>query len=126
MQSTSNADAQSRRVFKIATSGEWSAAEAIGYFSGSPDDIRDGYIHLSTADQVAGTLAKHFKARDDLLLIAFQTEDIRDRLRWERSRGGELFPHYFGSLRTDLAKIKRPVPIGPDGQPAASPDLLAC
>lgn len=126
MTSDANSDACTDTVFKIAVSAEWLEAIYCGMYIGSQDDVRDGYIHLSTADQVAGTLARHFKAQTDLLLIAFAANDIQDGLRWERSPNGGLFPHYYGALRTDLAKWSKPVPIGPDGEPAADRELLAC
>lgn len=97
-------------IFKIESADIWRAAEAAGVYKGAPVDLEDGFIHLSAADQVAGTLAKHFADRTDLLLIAFDTETLGAALRWEPSRGGALFPHLYGSLDPSLATGARPIP----------------
>ncbi len=85
-------------VFKICGRDEWRLAEAAGVYSGNADDARDGFIHLSAAGQVAGTLARHYAGRDDLLLVRVDAGALGEALRWEPSRGGALFPHLYGSL----------------------------
>jgi uncharacterized protein (DUF952 family) len=85
-------------IYKIATGAQWRDAQASGVFRGAPVDLADGYIHFSTAAQVAETLAKHFAMQHDLLLIAVATEPLGPALRWEPSRGGQLFPHLYASL----------------------------
>src|SRR3712207_877753 len=85
-------------VFKIAPEGLWRAAEAAGVFTGAPVDQQDGFIHLSTADQVRETADRHFAGQEDLLLVAVAEEDLGPALRYEPSRGGALFPHLYGSL----------------------------
>lgn len=87
-------------AYKILTSAEMQALEDQGSFAGSADDLRDGYIHLSTADQLEGTLAKHFVGQDDLHLAAVDLEALADTVRWEPERGGE-FPHIYGALPLD-------------------------
>jgi uncharacterized protein (DUF952 family) len=72
-----------------------------GRFVGSADDARDGFIHLSAGHQVAGTLAKYFAGQRDVLLLAVDPDRLGERLRWETSRGGELFPHLYGPLNLD-------------------------
>lgn len=69
-----------------------------GAFRGAAVDLADGYIHLSAADQVAETLAKHFAGRADLVLASFDAEALGNALRWEPSRGGALFPHLYAPL----------------------------
>jgi len=85
-------------IFKIATRAQWEAAEAAGTFAGAPVDLRDGYIHFSTAEQLDDTLAKHFAGQHDLLLIAVEADALGEALRWEVSRGGALFPHLYAPL----------------------------
>jgi uncharacterized protein (DUF952 family) len=85
-------------VFKICRANEWRALQAEQEWRGSPHDVRDGFIHLSTREQVAGTLAKHFVGEVDLVLLRITTAELGPRLRWEPSRGGELFPHLYGPL----------------------------
>lgn len=105
------------RVYKILSRAEWEAALARGVFDGSPDDARDGFIHLSTADQAAETARKWFAGRSDLLLVELEAETLGGGLKWEPSRGGDLFPHLYGPLRTDAALDVRPIPLAGDGTP---------
>jgi uncharacterized protein (DUF952 family) len=109
--------AANETVFKICSASEWSAAIEIGAFGGSADDLRDGYIHLSTAEQAAETARKYFSHRNDLLLIAFDPAQLGAQLRWEPSRGGALFPHLYETLATSLAFDAEPLKLGPDGAP---------
>jgi len=103
-------------IYKICGEDEWRAAEAAGVYSGNADDARDGFIHLSAADQVAGTLARHYADRTGLLLVAVDPAALGDALKWEASRGGALFPHLYGPLPLDAVVEVRP--IGPsDAEP---------
>ena len=90
-------------VFKICPRPAWQDAKHEGTYTGSPDDQRDGFIHLSTAPQLAGTLRKHFGGQSNLVLIAFDPKDLGPALKWEPSRDGMLFPHLYGPLAPDLA-----------------------
>jgi uncharacterized protein (DUF952 family) len=92
-----------RTIYKICEASDWREAERQGVFRGSADDARDGFIHFSTAGQVAGTARKHFAGQTGLLLIAIDAAALGEALRWERSRGDELFPHLYGEL--DLAAV---------------------
>ncbi len=87
-------------VFKLLNASEWAAFDADRTFAGSPDDVRDGYIHLSTAAQVDGTRAKYF-AGVSALCVTLDADGLGDALRWEASRGGILFPHLYRALRRD-------------------------
>ncbi len=107
-------------VYKIMTREDWQAALAAGVYTGSADDRRDGFIHFSAADQVAGTAAKYFANMPDLVLIAFDADALGGALKWEPSRGGALFPHLYGPLDPKLALSELPLPLGPDGVPVVS------
>lgn len=85
-------------------------------FRGSEHDLRDGFIHFSTAAQVAETAARHFAGQRDLLLVRIDSEALGDRLRWEASRGGDLFPHLYGELDPAAVLGVDPLPLGPNGQ----------
>lgn len=85
-------------AFKILTAGQWAAFQSAGIFAGAPVDLADGYIHLSAADQVQGTLDKHFAGQDGLVLAEVDLAALGDAVRWEVSRGGALFPHIYGPL----------------------------
>ena len=102
-------------VFKILPEKAWFGACKSGAFAGSSDDIRDGFIHLSAAHQLAGTLAKYFHGQTDLVLVAYRTKVLGPALRWEPSRGGDLFPHLYAPLPTASALWQRPLHLGPDG-----------
>jgi len=94
----------------------WSEAIETGSFRGSPLDIADGFIHLSSAAQVHKTAARHFHGVADLVLVAVPVSVLGASLKWERSRGGELFPHLYSPLAVELASWVRPLPIGSDGR----------
>lgn len=102
------------RVYKILRGEEWAAFDAAGETRGAPVDHADGYIHLSTAAQVAETAAKHFAGEEGLWLLAVETEGLGD-LKWEPSRGGQRFPHLYGTLSRSHVAWVRPLPLGRDG-----------
>lgn len=87
-----------RTIYKICPAPHWHKAERQGAYRGSADDIRDGFIHFSTASQLAGTLDKHYRGQTGLLLVAVNADALGPALRWEPSRGGDLFPHLYGEL----------------------------
>jgi len=103
-------------IYKILPDVLWREAERTGTFRGSPVDLKDGFIHFSTAHQVAETAAKHFAGERDLLLLHIDAERLGAPLKWEPSRGGALFPHLYGAL--DLAAVVRvdPLPLAADGR----------
>ena len=92
-----------RTIYKICPASAWREAERQGVYHGSADDARDGYIHFSTASQVAETARKHFVGQTGLFLIEVDADALGDALRWEPSRDGELFPHLYGEL--DLGAV---------------------
>ena len=103
-------------IYKICRADEWRDAERAGLFLGAAIDHTDGFIHFSTAGQVAETAAKHFASVDDLVLVAAKTAALGPALRWEPSRGGALFPHLYGALTPDAVLWVKPLPLGADGR----------
>jgi len=92
-------------VYKILRSAEWREATATTAYRGSADDRRSGFIHFSTAAQLEGTLKKHFQSEPSLKLLAFEADKLpKGRLRWEKSRGGKLFPHLYAPLDISTAQ----------------------
>ena len=85
-------------IYRIVSEAEWSAAQASGAFEGSAPDRRDGFIHFSTAAQLAETAAKHYAGRTDLIVLTVDPGALPAPLKWEPSRGGALFPHLYGVL----------------------------
>lgn len=105
------------RIYKLLTRPEWLAASDAGVFIGSPVDIADGFIHFSTAAQAPETGRKYFSGLEGLVAVAFEAEALGDGLKWEPSRGGDLFPHLYGPLPTALAVEAMPVELDEDGSP---------
>ncbi len=96
-------------IYKICRRDEWSVAERERLFRGSPDDLRDGFIHFSTAAQCPGTFEKYFASEPGLVLVAVDTRALGSALKWEPSRGGALFPHLYGELGLDAVLWSRPL-----------------
>lgn len=88
-------------IIKLLRADEWTAFQRDGLFAGSPDDLRDGYIHLSTPEQAPGTLAKWFAGDVGVMALTLDADALGDALKWEESRGGMLFPHLYRPLRLD-------------------------
>ena len=102
-------------IYKILRAEDFAALDRDGETAGAPVDLADGYIHFSTAAQVAETAARHFAGAEDLVLAAVEAGPLGAALKWEPSRGGDLFPHLYRRLRrSDLAWIA-PLPLGRDG-----------
>jgi len=103
-------------IYKICEQASWRAAESEGLFRGSAADARDGFIHFSTADQLAETAAKHFAGVPDLLLVAVDAGALGAHLEWEPSRGGALFPHLYADLPMAAVRWTRPLGRTADGR----------
>ncbi len=103
-------------VYKILTGLDLAMARRVGRYAGSADDLRDGYVHLSTLDQLEGTLAKHFAGQGDLFLLALDAVKLGSALRWEPSRGGALFPHLYAPLPLNAAFWAAPLWLDEAGQ----------
>jgi uncharacterized protein (DUF952 family) len=103
-------------IYKICSEALWREAERAGVFAGAAIDLEDGYIHFSTAAQAPETAARHFAGQGELVLVAVAAEALGDGLRWEPSRGGDLFPHLYGSLRLGAVRWVRALSLGPDGR----------
>ncbi|KQN80192.1 hypothetical protein ASE90_14800 [Sphingomonas sp. Leaf67] len=107
-------------AFKVLTAGQMAALET-GSFDGAPVDLADGYIHLSTFEQLTETVDKHFAGQDDLHVAEVDLDALGEAVKWEPSRGGQLFPHVYGPLplnvvvaygplhRDDAGQVRRPV-----------------
>lgn len=102
-------------IYKICPESLWRSAESQGEFRGSPDDHRDGFVHFSTAAQVAETAAKYFAGATGLILVAVDAAALGPLLKWERSRGGALFPHLYAPLALAAVRWARPLPDEVDG-----------
>lgn len=102
-------------AYKVLTAPQWAAWQDAGSFAGAPVDLADGFIHLSAADQVAGTLDKHFAGQPGLVIAAVNLGVLGNMVRWEVSRGGALFPHVYGPLPLAAVLAAGPVQRADDG-----------
>jgi uncharacterized protein (DUF952 family) len=105
------------RIYKILSRAEWTAAERAGSFLGSAVDLADGFIHFSTGAQAAETARRYFKDLTDPVVLEVEADDLGADLRWEPSRGGDLFPHLYDVLRPGQVRAVTEAPLGPDGFP---------
>jgi uncharacterized protein (DUF952 family) len=103
-------------IYKICGADEWRAAEAAGAFRGSAVDRRDGFIHFSTAEQVAETARRHFAGQSGLVLVSVDPAALGEALKWEPSRGGALFPHLYGVLEPNAVRGVEPLPLDTAGR----------
>jgi uncharacterized protein (DUF952 family) len=103
-------------IYKICENELWREAGRTGVFHGAAIDERDGFIHFSTAAQVRETAVTHFAGAADLMLVAVDADALADTLKWEVSRGGDLFPHLYGALPLTAVRWAKPLPLGGDGR----------
>jgi uncharacterized protein (DUF952 family) len=103
------------KIYKICSASAWREAERSGVYRGSSDDARDGFIHFSTAAQLEETARKHFFGQRALFLVEVDADALGDRLRWERSRNDELFPHLYGELDLGAVSGVYDLPARSDG-----------
>jgi uncharacterized protein (DUF952 family) len=105
------------RIYKILPRAEWSAAQAAGRFEGSAVDHQDGYIHFSTSAQAKETARRYFAGLADLVVLEVEGDDLGGALKWEPSRGGDLFPHLYAPLATNAVLTVHDAPLDADGVP---------
>ena len=99
------------QIYKIFRADEWAEFDDKGETLGAPIDLADGFIHFSTAAQAGETAAKYFAGVDRLMLVAFEADDMGDTLKWEPSRGGDLFPHLYRPLKRAEVLWAKPLPF---------------
>ncbi|BAQ16328.1 DUF952 domain-containing protein [Methyloceanibacter caenitepidi] len=103
-------------IYKILADAAYEAAKSEGRFLGTSDDLRDGFIHFSAGHQVAETLAKHYAGQEDLVLLAIDPNRLGEALKWEESRGGDLFPHLYAPLDLDAIVAEAPLDLDDDNR----------
>ena len=79
-------------------------------------DLTDGFIHLSSAEQVKETARIYFSGREDLMLVIIDSSSLEESLRWEESRAGALFPHVYGVIPMAAVLAAEMLPLGSDGE----------
>jgi uncharacterized protein (DUF952 family) len=111
-------------IYRLLSVGVWEAAQRSGFFSGTEHDLRDGFIHFSTAEQVAETAARHYAGEHQLVLLGVQADTLGAALRWEPSRGGALFPHLYAPLPVTAVTRVEALSVAADGRHVFPTDLL--
>lgn len=109
-------------IYHMCRRDEWQAAAASGAYAGSSQDRADGFIHFSTAAQIAESAARHRAGQDGLVLLGVDPVALGPALKWEPSRSNQLFPHLYGALPASAVLWAKPLPLGPDGN-HVFPDL---
>ena len=112
-----NPEPSRQLVYKLCPAATWRAACEQAFYTGSADDVRDGFIHLSTKVQLAGTARRYFAGEQGLVLVALDVARLGPSLRWEPSRGGQLYPHLYAPLDVEAAVSVIALSLGPDGVP---------
>ena len=102
-------------AFKLVDRAEWTAALAAGAYAGSAVDLADGYIHMSTAAQLAETARRHYAGKTGLVLVEVALAPLGEALKWEASRGGDLFPHLFAPLPATADAPQRGLSVDAEG-----------
>lgn len=110
-----------RIIYHICRAEDWNAAVAAGYYLGSAQDRRDGFIHFSAARQIGATAARFYAGKHDLLLLAVDSARLGPDLIWEPSAEGDLFPHLYTRMPISAVIEARPLSTGSDGLPALPP-----
>jgi uncharacterized protein (DUF952 family) len=105
------------RIYKILPDTLWREALVKGRFEGAGIDLADGYIHFSGPAQVGDTARRYFRGQPGLVVLEVEADDLGPALKWERARGGELFPHLYGALACAQVVAVHAAPLGPDGAP---------
>lgn len=102
-------------IYKIVPAALWQTAEAAGRFDGASIDLTDGFIHFSTAEQARETAARYFAGQEGLMLVAVDAAALGDKLVFEPSRGGDLFPHLYAPLLLSAVLWAKPLPLSDEG-----------
>ncbi len=100
---------QDKCVFKVLLPSELATLKRDGRFNGAPSDVAVGFIHMSTALQLGGTIEKHFNGVRDACILTVDVEALGEHVRWEVAKNGQIYPHLFGSLPFDAVLAYGPL-----------------
>jgi uncharacterized protein (DUF952 family) len=109
---------QDRFVYTLVREGDWRTARVLGFYQGSADDLRDGFLHFSAAEQLRASAAKHRAGIADLLMVEVAAATLGEALKWEAASGGSrpgLFPHLYGVLPMSAVRRVVALPLAADG-----------
>ncbi len=89
-------------------------APGAGLYRGLEEDRRDGFLHFSTAAQVRESANQHRADVAELAMLTVDGARLGDALKWEKSRGGALYPHLYGPLPLSAVLRADMLRLGPD------------
>ena len=112
-------------IYHVCKAADWALAKMAGRYTGSPDDMRDGFIHFSALAQLQESVARHRAGQSSLVLLVVDPVPLGETLKWEPSRGGALFPHLYGVLPVSAVVAAHDLPLGPDGAHVFPADIFA-
>jgi len=101
-------------IYHIAERAAWEGAMATGDYR-PPSLASEGFIHLSTAEQVLWVANRFYRGQGGLVLLAVAPERLGAELRYEESEPGQRFPHLYGPLNLDAVDSVQDFAPGEDG-----------
>ena len=112
-------------IYKVISKEHWQNCQQSDEILPMEIDIKDGYLHFSTLAQLKETLRLYFANRSDLILLALRAIDVKQQLKWEKSRNNELFPHIYGTIDIGLIQFSEPIAVSKNGT-ATLPEFIKC
>jgi uncharacterized protein (DUF952 family) len=107
-------------IYHIAAAADWERAVRESQYTMSTRGLtlaEQGFIHASTADQVALVANAFYQGATDLLLLVIDTERVDPEIRYEHVPGQAApYPHIYGPLNLAAVVETRPFEPGPDGE----------
>jgi uncharacterized protein (DUF952 family) len=111
-----------RYILHIIAHSDWETARHAAELR-APSLETQGFIHFSTAAQVARVANSVFPGVTGLALLVVDTTELTAELRYEppdmpgeqRPPTGELFPHLYGAMNTDAVRAVIDFPPDADG-----------
>lgn len=107
---------RNKTIFKILTQDEWVDFQRKREFEGSELDQADGFIHMSAETELQGTLDKYYTPGEVIILLAMKSDKFDTRLKWEESRDGAMFPHFYGALNLSHIRWRRQLRADDEGR----------
>ena len=102
-------------LLHITTRSAWAAALACGSYE--PASLAaEGFVHLSTPEQIFGTAERYYRGVADLVVLYVDPARLTAPLRWDFAPDrGEPFPHLYGPLNTDAVRTVEELTENPAG-----------
>mgnify|MGYP001810845503 CR=1 FL=1 len=88
-------------IYHITTQAKWEEALNKGFYEADTLS-KEGFMHCSTADQVAGVLERYYKGQKGLIKLTIKKDKVERPLVFELAGSiNEVFPHIHGTLNLD-------------------------